>query len=593
MKIRMGIAVGVFALLAGEAAGQDPYEHESWKNGYFATATYGGVPGSQYYSLDVNAYTGGYTLVIPVLSLPGRAGHGVELVLSYGSRQFYLEPWTQYGWSGYYYQFYVRSYLPGPHCGRWHLNIWPMLKAAADGQSYYFTTPDGAVHHLHQPSSGWLVATDGSDLAYHSGRQHVAYPDGRYFDFSEYASQHRVQWVDRNGNRITYEFEHYGYDRWRPVRLIDTLGRVITFRYEDPEPTYVTAITVTNHAGAELTWRLEYQDVPADFQLQETYGNGNRMYFNAWNTVLPGRVLAALRLPNQMRYQFQYQVHGIRYRDAHWHWYERETSTYQLEQVELPTGAKLRFGYRTPPTPGYPQIEQYPSGGPTAHDEIELYAERLSRRVASITVDLLDGRPLETTYRYEVDAFNRVLQTTETRPDGSRVVTVWHAPGEDFAHLRRRQERYDTDGTTLLQQVETTWTTTPYGTRAAVEEVWEGALVRQIRRVYDGWGRLVEEHVAARYPSGGSEFPGPAATGPGTFARPAIASTCCGSSNPGGVTARARSTSSRVPGTSTTSFPWRISPVSSNTIPPTIQAGPTGATSPASGAIWLRKDGIS
>jgi hypothetical protein len=149
----------------------DPYDRESVRNGYFHTSTYGGLGGGSLYTLSVNPYSGGYNLHLPVLELPGRAGHDLRLSLTFNSKQFYLlETWIS-TWYGYRYGFGPESYLPGPHQGRWLLNVWPSLKEEVAGSLYRFTTPDGAVHKLDQPAAGgWLRSRDGSDLAYHPER---------------------------------------------------------------------------------------------------------------------------------------------------------------------------------------------------------------------------------------------------------------------------------------------------------------------------------------------------------------------------------------------------------------------------------------
>ncbi|MEJ2083068.1 MAG: hypothetical protein P8Y94_13075, partial [Acidobacteriota bacterium] len=161
------------------AAEDDPYDHETWKNGYFNTSTYGGfLSGGGMYSLDVNKYSGGVNLHIPILSLPGRAGHDLSLYATYNSKQFWLEngqTWDAYH-AEYVYTFHSHSYLPGPNQGRWILNIWPSLVEESPN-GFLFTTPDGAVHRLDDYSGyGWYVATDGSYLAYNYNTKRVAYP---------------------------------------------------------------------------------------------------------------------------------------------------------------------------------------------------------------------------------------------------------------------------------------------------------------------------------------------------------------------------------------------------------------------------------
>lgn len=114
----VALSIVTSCLLWNLPAQDDPYDHEASKNGYFQTSTYGGfLAGGGMYSLSVNKYSGGYNLHIPILSLPGRAGHDLNIYASYGSKQFWLE-------EGYVYDYDLRtfvpgflshSYLPGPH----------------------------------------------------------------------------------------------------------------------------------------------------------------------------------------------------------------------------------------------------------------------------------------------------------------------------------------------------------------------------------------------------------------------------------------------------------------------------------------------
>lgn len=482
----------------------DAYDHETWKNGYFGTSTYGGfLSGGGMYSLSVNKYTGGYNLHIPILSLPGRAGHDLNLYLSYGSKQFWLEKAMVYDYDlrTYVHGFNSYSYLPGPHQGRWVLNIWPSLKEESPGE-YLFTTPDGAVHRLHQYAGGWYIASDGSYIAYSVGSKHVAYPSGEFFDFSEYDTNHRVHYVDRNGNRITYVFGSY-YGSWRPVQIIDTLGREIDFTYGDSYWGFVTQIRVQNHAGQDLTFDLQYQTITADLAAYERYGGTYRPYYGSSNNAAyPGRVLTRLTLPNSTSCDFSYAFDHI-YVSGYPPYYD--ASTFQLSHLSLPTGGSLDFSYASPPMP-----YGYAPGTPDYWYDLEPYAERLSRRIGSITVDPLDGYPFTTTYQYQRDSSGNVTQTTEIKPDGSRIVTTFNVAGTADQFLRNVEEAYDTDGTTLMQTVSSYWTETDYGRRISTTQItWsmpygssnpyhpEGWGTVSTNRVYDSMGRLIEEKTGS------------------------------------------------------------------------------------------------
>jgi len=104
----------------------DPVTEEKWKNGILASATYGGS------GATMNLFNGGFMTSIPILSLPGRAGHDLNISLTYNSKQLvrrYVD--------GIYRAEYFND---GPTAGRWILNVWPSLKIVSPGYAYEFTS---------------------------------------------------------------------------------------------------------------------------------------------------------------------------------------------------------------------------------------------------------------------------------------------------------------------------------------------------------------------------------------------------------------------------------------------------------------------
>ncbi len=473
----------------------DPYEAEENKNGYQLTSTYGGFLSSGgLYSLNVNQYTGGYNLHIPILSLAGRAGHDLNITATYNSKQLWLEPWQMYTWEGYRYGFNINSYLPGPHSGRWLLNIWPSIKEEVPNSLYYFTTPDGAVHVLNQNVSNRFLAADGSYIAYIPSTKKVVYPDGSFWDFSVYDTQHKVHHVDRNGNRITYVYSQYSGSLWRPTQIIDTLGREINFVYGDSEWSYVTEIQILNRDGTghqTLTYELDYSSVPVDLDAIEYHNGSWRKYYGTIYGLSDYRVLTSIGLPNGTGYSITYATDHVKNEAEQW----EDVSTYQLDELTLPTGATVSFDYATPPVPTANQTTTAIWG------EQLKYAERVSRRVSSVTVDPLDGYPFATTYSFVRDSDNNITQTTETKPDGSKVVTDFYGSTENSALLREVQTVYDTNGTTELRSSESGWADTSYGKRISVSLTEERSALAatpsyvRTERTYDYFGRLTREKV--------------------------------------------------------------------------------------------------
>ena len=79
LSISALVALAAFSLCA---FGQDdPREQERYKNGLLPTGTYGGS------SVTVNLHNGNLTTAIPLVSLPGRAGHNLNITASYNSTQ--------------------------------------------------------------------------------------------------------------------------------------------------------------------------------------------------------------------------------------------------------------------------------------------------------------------------------------------------------------------------------------------------------------------------------------------------------------------------------------------------------------------------
>ncbi len=84
---------------------EDPIDAERWKNGFLPTGTYAGP------NVSVNLYNGNVIASIPLVPLPGRAGHDLNLALSYNSRQL-----TRYHDGA---QWVARWFNDGPTAGRW------------------------------------------------------------------------------------------------------------------------------------------------------------------------------------------------------------------------------------------------------------------------------------------------------------------------------------------------------------------------------------------------------------------------------------------------------------------------------------------
>lgn len=165
------------------------------------------------------------TWSVPLLSIPGRAGLDLGLLLSYSSMV-----WTR---NGPYIHFDEDNGFPSPG---FRLGFPTVQRKVFDAQTarnaYLMITASGRRVELRQvgssniydaTDSSYLRLTDnGATLLVHS-------TDGTKFSFTEINNQYRcVEVKDRNGNYITINHNALG----RITTITDTLGRVITFNYD-------------------------------------------------------------------------------------------------------------------------------------------------------------------------------------------------------------------------------------------------------------------------------------------------------------------------------------------------------------------------
>jgi hypothetical protein len=456
---------------------EDVYEEEQWKNGYFGISTYGGPGSGGYYQMNVNLHNGGVNLHIPLISLPGRAGHDLSIVASYNSKQIvrqydpYMYDGIEYG-PGHQAHFYHQ----GPTMGRWMINVWPTLQI--EGDVYYFTTPDGAVHKLSKYSYPRYIAEDGSDIAYDPTTLKVSYPNGEFFDFSQYDTQHVIHHVDRNGNQISYHFEDFAhYLDYRPFKIVDTLGREVLLNYEYIHSTEISEMVVKNHAGQDLTYSFEYDTklywptigdwsyYLRGFSDHPFFHYGCRGYATMEGEQV--KVLTSITLPNNTAYQFDYLEERLKYNTSEYYW----VSTFQMTEMILPTGAELDFDY-TVPSPDPPYCGTPPCSWDYPEYSHPYYDQKINQYLSRIAIDPVDGEILMTDYAYETDTDGYVTTTTEFRPDGSKRVVDWEPPGTADEFLRDEESIYDVDGTTLLRTTQTGWTDTSYGKRSDFLGIW-------------------------------------------------------------------------------------------------------------------------
>ncbi|HEX6648430.1 MAG TPA: DUF4214 domain-containing protein, partial [Pyrinomonadaceae bacterium] len=162
---------------------------------------------------------------VPLLSLPGRAGLNLGLVLSYSSMV-----WTR---SGPYIYFDEDNGFPSPG---FRLGFPTVQRKVFDAQTarnaYLLITGSGHRVELRQVGTSNLY--DAADSSYlrlteNVGNLWVHSTDGTRLTFSEVNGEFRcVEIKDRNGNYLTVSYNTLGHIS----TITDTLSRVITFNYD-------------------------------------------------------------------------------------------------------------------------------------------------------------------------------------------------------------------------------------------------------------------------------------------------------------------------------------------------------------------------
>ena len=245
------------------------------------------------------------TWSLPLLSLPGRAGLDLGLVLSYSS-----QVWTL---SDPYIYFDEDNGFPSPgfRLGFPTVQL-KMFDAQTARNAYVFITGSGHRVELRQVGTSNLYDAAGSSylrLTENGTTLLVHSTDGTKLSFSEANGEYRcVEIKDRNGNYIGVNYNALG----QITNITDTLGRVITFNYDSNAN--LLSITQmwgpqTMHTWATFGWTSH--PVQPSFGSLKVVGMAN-------NAVLP--LLMQVGLPDGTRYNFDYtsaaQVSVIRrYRD--------------------------------------------------------------------------------------------------------------------------------------------------------------------------------------------------------------------------------------------------------------------------------------
>ncbi|MFF7183163.1 RHS repeat-associated core domain-containing protein [Streptomyces sp. NPDC008121] len=257
----------------------------------------GGASGS------ISEQTGAFTTVLPLVSLPGRAGAGVELGLAYsqgaagaGADRHGLGQGIGLG----------KAFIDPESGGTLH---------TASGGSYQFAPGDktgtGLRRYLLQDLAlrdqpGTLPARDGLEGAARDYRWVLAYDDGRKSYFS--AEGDLIAEVDAFGNEAAYVWEIRD-GQHRLVKAVDAYGQAVTLDYGTEGQVTVTSPVRSDGRRPEVVLHLD------SGRLMSVVSPEEQVTRLAWDYApdgMPGRLLTGVEAPTGAVTRISYdRPHGF------------------------------------------------------------------------------------------------------------------------------------------------------------------------------------------------------------------------------------------------------------------------------------------
>jgi RHS repeat-associated protein len=370
------------------------YAQRSSTDGSTPTGMAPGSPSGSY-SLSgfesINYFNGSLNFSLPLLSVKGRGGAGVPVMLNleqhWRMEEFYFEG-TNYHyalpqWWNPEIPTFNPGYMMARHVGNGSRSCYPYCgtdTGCTFGSTLTrltFTAPDGTEHEFRDqltdgkpiqpgcadtvgPNRGKVFVTnDSSSMVFISDadiRDNLSYNSTEgvsgYLKMSD-GSVFRIEGAvksirDRNGNTITFEYgigldpariaESPDYQGIILTKITDSLNREVTFDYNvaDPQRGLCNKITFKGFGGAPRTISISYADLQNSLRADQsikTYRqlfpsvNGNSSGPNDPDTLFNPKKPTAVYLPNGQSYQFQYTSYG------------------ELAHVTLPTGGWIEYDY--------------------------------------------------------------------------------------------------------------------------------------------------------------------------------------------------------------------------------------------------------
>lgn len=239
-----------------------------------------------------------YNYAVPILSLPGRNGLNVSLVLFYNSRVWTIDPVQ--GTATFNADRDFPSY--GFRLGYGYIEL-----DTVNG-GFILLEPDGGKRALVTQSAGKWIATDGSYVDYDATNRILRRKDGTQWKYEQVGSTaiyRPIQIKDTNGNYITiaYKSATTSYGKFAIETITDTLGRTITFGYDGSyRLTSITAPAVTSGTRTVATFVWGTTSLTYNFTLsvEDTLTSGSTI-----------NVLTECKYANDTKYVFSYGTWGI------------------------------------------------------------------------------------------------------------------------------------------------------------------------------------------------------------------------------------------------------------------------------------------
>lgn len=320
----------------------------------------------------VNLSNGNLVITIPLLELPGRAGHNFTVQASYNSKMWKSIPSPD--GSGYTTAVEMEEFFnernDPPRIG-WMIRAFPAPVNVQDASQIYnsgyypryrfranILMPDGSRHLAHYSQTDLFLLSpppfpssyrtvDGSFMTYFWNRNTV---DQAHLDFVRLKNGAQLpqkspllgleqELLDAQGNSIRVRTESAGTG-WENTTYTDTVGRKIVFHHKEGDPDWVETIQVfddQNHVIKSLLFRytslhLWPRDISATGNISE-HRNVD--------------VLQEIVLPNLQTYTFEYDSRdhptGVWCPDSP---APAKYSTAALTRITYPTGGYSRYEYR-------------------------------------------------------------------------------------------------------------------------------------------------------------------------------------------------------------------------------------------------------